>query len=141
MTDILEKEALKLIDKIDELGGAVSAIEQEFQQNEISKSSFDYQKAIDSGEKILVGVNKFVTKETEIPEIQEIDKIAVQKQLERLNNLKQSRDNNKVNSGLKALKETAENNGNIIPKIINSVKNHTTLGEISDTLRQVFGEY
>ena len=141
LTDILEKEALELIDKIDELGGAVSAIEQEFQQNEISKSSFDYQKAIDSGEKILVGVNKFVTKETEIPEIQEIDKIAVQKQLERLNNIKQNRKNDKVNSGLKALKETAENNGNLIPKIINSVKNHTTLGEISDTLRQVFGEF
>ena len=141
LTDILEKEALELIHKIDELGGAVSAIEQEFQQNEISKSSFDYQKAIDSGEKILVGVNKFVTKETEIPEIQEIDKIAVQKQLERLNNLKQNRENDKVNSGLKALKETAENNGNLIPKIINSVKNHTTLGEISDTLRQVFGEF
>ena len=141
MTDILEKEALELINKIDELGGAVSAIEQEFQQNEISKSSFDYQKAIDSGEKILVGVNKFVTKETEIPEIQEIDKIAVQKQLERLNNIKQSRDNDRVNSSLKALKETAENNGNLIPKIINSVKNHATLGEISDTLRQVFGEF
>ena len=141
LTDLLEKEALELIDKIDELGGAVSAIEQEFQQNEISKSSFDYQKAIDSGEKILVGVNKFKAKETEIPDIQEIDKIAVQKQLERLNNLKQNRENDKVNSGLKALKETAENNGNLIPKIINSVKNHTTLGEISDTLRQVFGEF
>jgi methylmalonyl-CoA mutase N-terminal domain/subunit len=141
LTDILEKEALELIDKIDELGGAVSAIEQEFQQNEISKSSFDYQKAIDSGEKILVGVNKFKAKETEIPEIQEIDKTAIQKQLERLNNIKQNRENDKVNSGLKALKETAENNGNLIPKIINSVKNHTTLGEISDTLREVFGEF
>ena len=88
-----------------------------------------------------MGVNKFKTKETEIPEIQEIDKIANQKQLERLNNFKQSRDSDKVNSSLKALKETAENNGNLIPKIINSVKNHTTLGEISDTLRQVFGEF
>jgi methylmalonyl-CoA mutase N-terminal domain/subunit len=88
-----------------------------------------------------VGVNKFKAKETEIPDIQEIDKIAVQKQLERLNNLKQNRENDKVDSGLKALKETAENNGNLIPKIINSVKNHTTLGEISDTLREVFGEF
>ena len=85
--------------------------------------------------------NKFKTQETEIPDIQKIDKIAVQKQFERLNKFKQNRDSDKVNSDLKALKETAENNGNLIPKIINSVKNHTTLGEISDTLRQAFGEY
>ena len=86
-------------------------------------------------------MNKFKAKETAIPEIQEIDKISVQKQLKRLNNFKQIRDNNKVNSDLETLKEAAENNGNLIPIIINSVRNHTTLGEISDTLRQVFGEY
>ena len=86
-------------------------------------------------------MNKFKAKETAIPEIQEIDKISVQKQLKRLNNFKQIRDNNKVNSDLETLKEAAENNGNLIPIIINSVRNHTTLGEISDTLRQVFGEF
>ena len=88
-----------------------------------------------------MGVNKFVSNNTETPEIQEIDKISVQKQLKRLNNFKQIRDNNKVNSDLETLKEAAENNGNLIPIIINSVRNHTTLGEISDTLRQVFGEF
>ena len=141
LTDELEKEAAELIDKIDELGGAVPAIENEFQQNEIAKSAFDYQKAIDDGEKIIVGVNKFQSKEAEIQETLQIDQKAVQQQLDRLQSVKQNRDNQKVESSLKALYDTASNDENLMPVIIDAVQSKATLGEISDTLRGVFGEY
>ena len=141
LTDELEKEAAELIDKIDELGGAVPAIENEFQQNEIAKSAFDYQKAIDDGEKIIVGVNKFQSKEAEIRETLQIDQKAVQQQLDRLQSLKQNRDKQKVESSLKALNDAASNDKNLMPVIIDAVQSEATLGEISDTLRGVFGEY
>ena len=141
VTDELEKEAAELIDKIDELGGAVPAIENEFQQNEIAKSAFDYQKAIDDGEKIIVGVNKFQSKEAEIQETLQIDQKAVQQQLDRLQSLKQNRDKQKVESSLKALNEAASNDKNLMLVIIDAVQSEATLGEISDTLRGVFGEY
>ena len=141
LTDELEKEAAELIDKIDELGGAVPAIENEFQQNEIAKSAFDYQKAIDDGEKIIVGVNKFQSKEAEIRETLQIDQKAVQQQLDRLQSLKQNRDKQKVESSLKALNDAASNDKNLMLVIIDAVQSEATLGEISDTLRGVFGEY
>ena len=141
LTDELEKEAAELIDKIDELGGAVPAIENEFQQNEIAKSAFDYQKAIDDREKIIVGVNKFQSQEAEITETLQIDQKAVQQQLDRLQSLKQNRDKQKVESSLNALNDTASNDKNLIPVIIDAVQSEATLGEISDTLRGVFGEY
>ena len=141
LTDKLEKDAAELIDKIDELGGSVPAIENEFQQNEIAKSAFDYQKAIDDGEKIIVGVNKFQSKEAEIQETLQIDQKAVQQQLDRLQSLKQNRDKQKVESSLKALNEAASNDKNLMLVIIDAVQSEATLGEISDTLRGVFGEY
>ena len=141
LTDELENSAMVLIEKIDALGGAVSAIEQQFQQNEIASSAFDYQKSIDEGEKILVGVNKFITDEHEVSDIQEIDKLAVQKQLDRLSELKENRKKDKVQKSLADLKETASGDGNLMPYIICAVQSHATLGEISDTLRIVFGEY
>ena len=141
LTDELEKEAAELIDKIDELGGSVPAIENEFQQNEIAKSAFDYQKAIDDGEKIIVGVNKFQSKEAEIQETLQIDQKAVQRQLDRLQSLKQNRNHQKVESSLKVLNDAASNDKNLMPVIIDAVQSEATLGEISDTLRGVFGEY
>ena len=141
LTDELENAAMDLIEKIDELGGAVSAIEQQFQQNEISSSAFDYQKAIDEGEKILVGVNKFATDEHEVSDIQEIDVAAVKEQLDRLSEMKENRNKDEVQKSLANLKETAAGDGNLMPLIIRAVITHATLGEISDTLRSVFGEY
>ena len=141
LTDELENSAMDLIKKIDELGGAVSAIEQEFQQNEIAKSAFDYQKAIDEDEKIKVGLNKYKTKEDVVAETQTIDRAAVQHQLNRLNKLKKKRDIDHVQKSLITLKKIAAGDENLLPQIIDSVKAHATLGEISDTLREVFGEY
>ena len=141
LTDELENAAMDLIEKIDELGGAVSAIEQQFQQNEIASSAFDYQKAVDEGEKILVGVNKFATDEHEVSDIQEINKVAIREQLDRLSEMKENRNKDEVQKSLANLKETAAGDGNLMPLIIRAVIAHATLGEISDTLRSVFGEY
>jgi len=141
LTDKLETSALEIIEKIDELGGAVPAIENEFQQNEIAKSAFDYQKAIDTGEKLIVGVNKFQTKETDIQDTQQIDQKAVQQQLDRLQKVKNNRDNQKVESVLISLREAASTDNNLLPIIITAVKAEASLGEISDTLRDVFGEF
>ena len=131
----------EIINKIDELGGAVMAIEQEFQQNEIASSAFDFQNSIDEGEQILVGVNKYATKKVEKIDTQEIDEASIHQQLIRLNELKINRDNDTLKQSLTKLKDIASKDENLIPQIINSVKNHTTLGEISDTLRKAFGEF
>jgi methylmalonyl-CoA mutase N-terminal domain/subunit len=141
LTDELENSAMALIEKIDELGGAVSAIEQKFQQNEIASSAFYYQKAVDEGEKILVGLNKYKSIDDDMTDTQHIDKAAVQQQLDRLSKLKITRNMDDVQKSLTALKKTASGDENLIPLIIDAVKAHATLGEISDTLREEFGEY
>ena len=132
---------MKLIEKIDTLGGAVAAIEQEFQQNEIASSAFDYQKAIDDKEKILVGVNKYQSEENVRTNVQKIDQDSVQKQLNRLSKLKKDRNMDDVQKALIALQEVANGSENIMPHIIHAVKVHATLGEISDAFKNVFGEY
>ena len=141
LTDELENSAMELINKIDEIGGAVIAIEQEYQQNEIASSAFDYQRAIDKGERILVGVNKYSTGPEEKIDMQDIDARAVSQQLQRLKEFKQNRDNDVLQSSLAALKSATATDENLMPRIIHAVKAHATLGEISDILRSVFGEY
>ena len=141
LTDELENAAMALIEKIDMLGGAVASIEQQFQQNEIAKSAFDYQKAIDEGETIMVGLNKYKSKENEEVETQTIDQDAVQQQLDRLCTLKANRNTAEAQHALTVLKEIASGDKNLLPHIIHAVKTHATLGEISDALREVFGEY
>ena len=89
----------------------------------------------------MVGLNKYESKESEVPETQTIDQEAVRQQLNRLDNFIKNRNNDEVIKSLTALKKTAAGEENLIPHIIHAVKTHTTLGEISDTLREVFGEY
>jgi methylmalonyl-CoA mutase N-terminal domain/subunit len=141
LTDELENSAMELINKIDEIGGAVIAIEQEYQQNEIASSAFDYQKAIDKGENIMVGVNKYTTGLEEDIETQGIDEQAVSQQLEQLKKFKQNRNDDVVQTSLSALKESASSEDNLMPPIVHAVKARATLGEISDILRSVFGEH
>ena len=141
LTNELANGAMDLIKKIDDLGGAVSAIEQDFQQNEIASSAFDYQKAIDEGTSILVGVNKFQSKDNNKTQTQPIDNNAIQLQLDRLNKLKKDRNINDIRNSLETLKKMAHGNENLFPQIIKTVETHATLGEISDTLREVFGQY
>lgn len=141
LTDRMEKEATILMEKIDEMGGAVHAIEQRFIQEEIAQSAYEHQKKIDKKEQIIVGVNRFTSGESVLFETQQIDEDAVKKQMKRLKSFKEKRDNNGVKSAINDLNKAAKDNLNLIPSILYAVKNHATLGEISDTLREVFGEY
>ena len=141
LTNKLEKSANKLIKKIDTLGGAISAIEQEFQQNEITKSAYDFQKGFDSGNNIIVGVNKFTVEEKDFDELQNIDPNAISSQLQRLKKIKKTRNPKQVESALNSLQAAANGNKNLMPYILNAVKQYVTLGEIADILRLEFGEH
>ena len=141
LTTALENEALKIINKIDAMGGAVVAIEEGFIQNEIAKSAYDYQRKIETGEKIIVGVNKFqVTGENAIP-ILKVDDHIRQVQVEKLKQLRNNRDPAKVDQCLQDLNDRAVSGENLMPSVLTAVENKVTLGEIADTLREVFGEY
>ncbi len=141
LTADVEKAAWELIQKIDVLGGSVSAIEQGFIQDEIARSAYDYQRKIESGEKIIVGVNKFaVEKETPIPGFKIDDSIRVQ-QTERLQKIKEKRSKEKMAAYLNVIRQCAVENTNLMPAVVEAVENGCTLGEIADELREVFGEY
>jgi methylmalonyl-CoA mutase N-terminal domain/subunit len=141
LTNEVEAEAWKLIEKIDAMGGSVSAIEQGFIQHEIARSAYEYQKQVESGEKIIVGVNKFQAEEEKsVPVLKVNDEIRVL-QIEKLKHLKNSRDNAKTDQLLQELNDRASNGENIMPAVIEAVENKVTLGEIADELRSVFGEY
>jgi len=141
LTSELEKATIELINKIDELGGAVMAIEQEFQQNQIASSAYDFQKDIDKKENILIGVNKYFINSKEKIETQKIDEESINQQLKHLSDYKKNRNHDKVKESLVILKKAALGNDNLMPYIINAAKSSATLGEISDILRKVFGEY
>jgi methylmalonyl-CoA mutase, N-terminal domain len=141
LTDEVEKNAWQLINKIEAMGGSVSAIEQGFIQDEIARSAYEYQRQIETGEKILVGVNKFqVNDDQPIPGFK-IDDSIRQVQIEKLQSLRQKRNPAKVDNLLQQLNDKANSGENIMPVVIEAVENFCTLGEIADTLREVFGEY
>ena len=141
LTNEVEAAAWKLISTIDAMGGSVAAIEQGFIQDEIAKSAYEYQRQIESGEKIIVGVNKFQTTEKNTIPGFKIDEQVQTLQVEKLKTLKLKRDNNKVIASLKTLNEKAISGENLMPAVLEAVENYCTLGEIADELRKVFGEY
>lgn len=141
LTDEIERRAMEYIDKIDKMGGAVEAVKNRFFQEEIARSSYEYQKKIESGEHVIVGVNKFQIEEEEKKDIMKIDEQIVQKQIERVKALRQRRNNHKVSELLTTLKEKARTDENLMPIILECVENYCTVGEISNALRQVWGEY
>jgi methylmalonyl-CoA mutase, N-terminal domain len=141
LTSQVEQKALDLIAKIDAMGGSISAIEQGFMQNEIARSAYEYQRNIESAEKIIVGVNKFVVNETnQVPGFK-IDDSIRDLQTAKLQSLKQMRDVQKVQKSLNAIAHAAAGSANLMPLVIEAVENYCTLGEISDCLRKQFGEY
>ncbi|MEO6220598.1 MAG: methylmalonyl-CoA mutase family protein [Ginsengibacter sp.] len=141
LTDEVEAAAWKMIEKIDEMGGSVIAIEQGFIQNEIARSAYQYQQDIESGKKIIVGVNAFKNEEKiKTPSFSINDSIR-QVQSNKLKKLREKRNNQKVAECLEKIKENATNNENLMPVVLKAVENFCTLGEISDALRLVFGEY
>ena len=141
LTDEIEAEAWKLIEKVDALGGSVAAIEQGFIQQEIADSAYIYQRNIETKEKIIVGVNAFINGNEISPPSFKIDDSIRAIQIEKLEALKERRNNDKVADCLKNIKENATNGQNLMPVVIDAVENECTLGEISDTLRSVFGKY
>lgn len=141
LTNEVEAAAWKLIEKIDAMGGAVKAIEQRFMQDEIARSSYKYTKDIESGEKIIVGVNKFTVEETNDTPLLKIDDSIRKVQSEKLAALRAKRDNAKAAACLDTIRKKASTSENLMPFVIDAVENLCTLGEISDTLRKVWGEY
>jgi methylmalonyl-CoA mutase N-terminal domain/subunit len=141
LTSEVEAAALKLIERIDAMGGSVSAIEQGFIQDEIARSAYTHQQQVETGAKIIVGVNKFQSaEEGAIPGFR-IDDSIRQVQIEKLNALRKRRDPARIDSILQDLNDKAASGENIMPVVIHAVENLCTLGEIADTLREVFGEY
>ncbi|MDI6690723.1 MAG: methylmalonyl-CoA mutase family protein [Candidatus Bathyarchaeota archaeon] len=142
LTKEMEEKAMEYIQKIDDLGGAVAAIEKGFFQKEIADSAYRYQREVEEKKRILVGVNEFAIEEEECPiELLRIDPKVEKEQVARLQKLKRERDNRKVKEILEKLHYAAEKEENLMPTIIEAVKAYATLGEITDVLRKVYGEY
>ncbi len=141
LTDEIEQKAWDLIEKIDVMGGSVSAIEQGFIQDEIARSAYEYQRNIESNAKIIVGVNKFQVKEENDTPVFKIDDSIRTLQTEKLNSLKANRDPGKVDQCLQRINDFATSGENLMPAVIEAVENKCTLGEIADELRAVYGEY
>ncbi|HWB24675.1 MAG TPA: methylmalonyl-CoA mutase family protein [Chitinophagaceae bacterium] len=141
LTNEVETAAWQLIGQIDALGGSVSAIEQGFIQNEIARSAYEYQQKVETGEKIIVGVNKFTVDEDNNTPIFKIDDSIRQIQSARLKELKARRDSPKVTACLAAISAAAKNGYNLMPHVIEAVESYCTLGEISDVLRNEWGEF
>jgi methylmalonyl-CoA mutase, N-terminal domain len=141
LTAEVENAALQLIAKIDAMGGSVQAIEEGFMQNEIAKSAYEYQRNIESGEKIIVGVNKFQSTEKNTTPVFKIDESIQSVQVEKLKKLKAKRSAENVTACLNKINENAVSGQNLMPAVVEAVENYCTLGEIADELRKVFGEY
>ncbi len=141
MTQEIEQRAQDYIDKIDELGGALRAIELGYTQREIQDAAYQLQREIESRERIVVGVNEYVDEEGPVSEILRIDPEVVERQVSRLEALRSRRDQAKADDALAALADAAAGTDNLMPHILAAVEAHATLGEIADTMREVFGEY
>lgn len=141
LTDELERQATAYIEKIDAMGGMLAAIEQGFPQREIQQAAFEYQRAVERNEVVVVGVNRFqVDEEHPIP-IQRIDPEIERAQAERVRSLRARRDTAACMAALDALEAAARGTDNLMPYILDAVERYATVGEISDRLRRVFGEY
>lgn len=142
LTDSLEKEVFALINKIDEMGGAVKAIETGFFQREIGLSAYQYQKEIENLDRTIVGMNRFSSEDTNKPKILELDEAASRRQVERVGKIRAQRDQESVDQALEELRKAAQQVSlNLYPYILSAVREYASIGEISDALRSVFGEY
>ncbi|MGB9553350.1 MAG: methylmalonyl-CoA mutase family protein, partial [bacterium] len=141
LTDQIEKRVQDYLERIKKMGSMVEAIEQGYVQREIQASAYKYQKSVESGERIIVGLNKFRTEEELPHEILQVDPQLRERQIQRLQEIKERRDNQRVSSLLKKIEEVASTSENLMPYFIEAVKAYATLGEITGALRRVFGEY
>jgi len=150
LTDEVEAEAQKILDTIDDIGGAVAAIESGYTQREIAKSAYEFQRKVETGEVVIVGVNRFTGEsELEVTTTRLVDhpydparrEAAEAKQLAKLAEIKRVRDSRQVKRCLKEVRRVARTDDNIMPATIEAVKAYATVGEVCDVLREVFGEY
>ena len=142
LTDSIESDAKTYFDEIEKNGGVIECIEAGYLQKEISDASSEYQKKVDSKDRIIVGMTEFIkeNEEIEIP-ILEIRKEVEDEQNERLNNIKKNRDQSLVDANLKNIQECCKTDKNLMPIIIEAVESYATLGEIVDSMKDVFGEW
>jgi methylmalonyl-CoA mutase, N-terminal domain len=141
LTDEIECGATEYLDRIEALGGAITAIEQGFQETEIMRAAYEYQQQLESGQRQLVGVNSYVLEEPVHPELLRVDDDLAAAQIARLAEVRASRDAAAVHESLASLRAAAEGKDNLMPPILTVVRAYATIGEICDTLRDVFGEY
>jgi methylmalonyl-CoA mutase N-terminal domain/subunit len=141
LTAQVEKSAIGYLEKIDALGGMLAAIESGYVQKEIQKSAFEYQRAVETKEQIVVGVNEFQAEEERQMPTLRIDPAMEREQVARLEALRSKRDAAKTQAALTELGRRADGGENLLPAILSAVENFATVGEISDALRRVFGEY
>lgn len=141
LTNQVENEIQDYLKKIDEAGGIISAIETGWAQREIAESAYRYQKELDAGQKIVIGVNKFASDEKTEIQIHKFNPEVVKDMKARVARLKQTRDSNAVEAALDSLRNAASSKANLMPYVIDAVKHWATMGEVCDVLREVFGEY
>ena len=140
LTDDLEAQALEYIRRIDDLGGAVAAIEDGFQMREIGDAAYRHRQEVESGDRVIVGVNRYNTEEPPVEGLMRVDEEAARQQLARLERLRRERDGGAAMAALSRLEGVARSEANTVPAILECVESHCTLGEISGVLRTVFGE-
>jgi methylmalonyl-CoA mutase N-terminal domain/subunit len=141
LTDELERLAEDYLERIEQMGGAVAAIEAGYYQDQIHDAAFKIQQGIESGERVIVGVNRFVDADERPVELQRVSEDDVRKQVVRLQELRATRDADAVARGLEAVDAAARGTDNLLPPMKEALRSRATLGEVSDVLRAVFGEY
>jgi methylmalonyl-CoA mutase N-terminal domain/subunit len=141
LTNEIEQKAQELLDRVEDMGGAVAAIESGYMQQEIQEAAVRQQREVESGERVVVGVNRFRSSEEPEPTIFRVDTENARAQIERVQRLRAQRDNSAVKVALARLHDAARGDENLMPPILAAVKAYATLGEICGELRTVFGEY
>ena len=141
LTDELESEAFEILDEVDERGGMQQAVEDQWAQRQIQDVAFERQREIETGERVIVGVNEYEVDEDPKEDIEEVSEAEQQSQRDRVAEIRADRDSEAVDAALAALKDAAKSDQNVMPYIIDAVKAYATTGEICNALRDVFGEY
>lgn len=141
LTDRVEQEALEYLDRIEDMGGALTCIEQGFQQREIQESAFRLQRMQEARERVVVGVNRFTTEAVSVPPTMRVDPTTAQRQCSRLQALRERRDQAQVDRALARIRDAARGTDNMMPLLIEAVEAYATIGEICDVLRDEWGEY
>ena len=141
LTNEIETQANAYLQRIDDMGGTLRAIELGYIQQEIQNAAYDFQQSVDRLEQVVVGVNRFQTEGDRAVPIQRIDEDLERRQVERLRGLRARRDKSAWESGIRGVEEAARSGEKLMPRVIAAVENNCTVGEIADAMRRVFGEY